>query len=860
MGDASTMQTQGSSSRKYLDVESLLQQLTTSEKVALTAGLDFWHTVPIPRLSIPSIRLSDGPNGVRGTHFFDSIPAACLPCGTALGATFDKTLIRQLGRLLGDEAKAKGAHVLLGPTINIQRSPLGGRGFESYSEDPLLSGTLAGEYCLGVQDRKIVPTLKHFVCNDQEHERMAYNAIVTDRALREIYLLPFQIAIGMANPGAVMTAYNKVNGVHASESKNLLQDILRGEWKWNGLVMSDWFGTYSSSEAIKAGLDLEMPGPSRFRGEVLGHAVLSKKVKVTELDNAVRNVLNLVNKTRASEIPENAVEAGLDRDQDRALLRQAAADSIVLLKNDKHILPLKKEKSILVIGPNAKIAAYCGGGSASLNPYAAITPFDGIKSQATSDVSFSQGAYAHKLLPQLGNRLTTRSGRTGFSWRVYNEPPASSNREMLEERRLTDSNMFYVDYSHPHLNEIWYVDAEGLFTAEESGVYDFGLAVQGTAELYVNGRLVVSNVENQVPGTAFLGSGTREETGSISLEKGKKYQVLVQWGCAKTSKMQTGGVVDFGHGGLRFGGCLRLSREQAIEDAARLAKKADQVVIFAGLTSEWESEGFDRRTMALPPASNELISRVLDANPNSVVVIQAGTPVSMPWIEKAHAVLHAGYGGNETGNGLADVIYGKTNPSAKLPLTIPKRDRDNPAFLNYRSDAGRTLYGEDVYVGYRWYDKVEIEPLFPFGHGLSYTSFTTENLRVVGSGVEKTIKVKVTNAGSAAGAEVVQVYVAPPALSQTASKIARPVKEFKGFEKVFLAAQESREVEIPIDVVRATSFWDEESDSWCSEKGEYRILVGSSSRCAFLEGVLEVKTTTRWRGLFSEEKIRHSKL
>jgi beta-glucosidase len=849
MGDASAVHISGPVPEKTINVESVLQQLSITEKVALTAGKDFWHTTPVSRLAIPSIRLSDGPNGVRGTRFFDSIPSSCLPCGTALGASFDKALVRRLGQLLGDEAKAKGAHVLLGPTINIQRSPLGGRGFESYSEDPLLSGILAGEYCKGVQDRKIVPTLKHFVCNDQEHERMAYNAIVTDRALREIYLLPFQIAIRMADPGAVMTAYNKVNGTHASESQDLLQNVLRGEWGWNGLVMSDWFGTYGSSEAIKAGLDLEMPGPTRFRGAALAHAISSKKVKITELDSCVRNVLNLINKTRASEIPENAPETELDRDEDRALMRRAAAESIVMLKNDDDILPLKKEKSILVIGPNAKVASYCGGGSASLNPYAAVSPFEGIKAQAAANAAFSQGAYGHRLLPELGARLTTSAGRSGFSLRVYNEPPTSSQRRMLEERHLTNANMFFVDYSHPQLNEIWYADAEGTFTPEESGVYEFGLAVQGTARLYVDGQLVVSNVENQKPGTTFLGSGTIEEKGSIRLEKARECKVLIQWGCAKTSTLKAGSVIDFGHGGLRFGGCLRLSREQAIEDAARLAKDAEQVVVFAGLTGEWESEGFDRETMALPPATDELISRVLEANSNTVVVVQSGTPVSMPWIEKTKAVLHAWFGGNETGNGLADVIYGKTNPSGKLPLTIPRRVNDNPAFLNYRSDAGRTLYGEDIYVGYRWYDKVDIDPLFAFGHGLSYTTFELKDFRIAGAGAERTMRARLTNTGSKAGAEVVQVYVAPPVPSETANKISRPIKELKAFTKVYLEAQQGQDIEIPMDVVRATSFWDEERGSWCSERGVYKVLFGTSSRCDFLEETLEVTETTWWRGL-----------
>lgn len=848
MGDAGPYHEAKLSGGK-LDVESLLKQLTLSEKVALTAGEDFWHTTPIPRLSIPSIRLSDGPNGVRGTRFFDGIPAACLPCGTAIGATFDENLVRQLGRLLGDEARAKGAHVLLGPTINIQRSPLGGRGFESYSEDPYLSGVAAGNYCLGVQDRDIVPTLKHFVCNDQEHERMAVNAIVTERALREIYLSPFQTAIRIAQPGALMTAYNKVNGIHASENKRLLEDILRKEWGWNGLVMSDWFGTYSTSEAIKAGLDLEMPGATRFRGQALSHAVLSNKIQEYELDDRVRNVLNLINKTQAAGIPENAPETELNRPADRALMRKAAAESIVLLKNDGNVLPFKKEKPILVVGPNARIPAYCGGGSASLRPYAAITPFDGIVSQSTSDVSFAQGAYAHKLLPELGTRLRTDDGRVGFSLKVFNEPHTSTTRTLLEERHLTDTNMWFIDYSNPKLNKTWYADVEGIFTPEVSGVYDFGLAVHGTGKLYIDEQLVVSNVENQKPGSAFLGTGTVEEQGAIYLEKDRQYKLLVQWGCAETSKLKIGGLVDFGQGGVRIGGALNLSQEQAINDTLVLAKEAEQVVIFAGLTGEWESEGYDRPNMDLPPGTDELISRVLDVNPNTVIVIQSGTPVAMPWINKAKSILHAWFGGNEAGNGIADVVYGNVNPSAKLPLTIPKRVNDNPAFLNFRSEAGRTLYGEDIYVGYRWYDKVGIEPLFPFGHGLSYTNFRLDGLWVEDHGREKICRVQVTNNGQRAGAEVVQAYISSPAAPGTGSQIHRASKELKGFKKVYLEARQTQEVAIPIDTIRATSFWDESRQKWCSEKGKYKILVGQNSQGPFLEAEIAISETQWWSGL-----------
>ncbi|KAJ5137855.1 hypothetical protein N7526_004088 [Penicillium atrosanguineum] len=826
------------------DIESLLKQLTLDEKVALLAGDDFWHTVSIPRLGIPSIRVSDGPNGVRGTRFFSSVPAACLPCGTAIGATFDRDLALEIGHLLAAEAKAKGVHVILGPTINIARGPLGGRGFESYSEDPMLSGVLAGHYCKGLKEKNISATLKHFVCNDQEHERMAVNSIVTDRALREIYLLPFQVAIALGEPDAIMTAYNKVNGVHAAESKFLLQDVLRDEWKWDGLLMSDWFGTYSTSEAIIAGLDLEMPGPGRWRGAALTHAITSNKIPMSKLNDRVRAVLKLVQKASKSGVPQRAPENQLNRPEDRQLLRKVVSEAIVLLKNEGNILPLNKDKKVAVIGPNANIATYCGGGSAALNPYYTVTPFEGISNSAQAGVDFAQGIYGHQMLPLLGKRLVTDDGLHGFTLTIFNDPPTNQTRTPLEVRHETDSMIIFMDYDHPALQPTWYADAEGYFIPEESGVYDFGLTVHGTGKLYVDGNLLINNADKQRAGTSFFGSGTLEETSAIELEAGRKYKVHAQWGCGKTSTFRVPGVVDFGHGGFRLGACKQLLPQEGTKEAVKVASSVDQVVLVAGLSAEWESEGEDRAHMSLPPHTDDLITQILAANPNTVIVVQSGTPVEMPWVDKAKAVLHAWYGGNETGNGIADVVFGDVNPSGKLPLTFPRRLKDNPTFFNYRSEGGRVLYGEDVYVGYRYYDGLEVEPLFPFGHGLSYTTFNLSGLHLIRDS-ENTLQVecKLQNTGSRAGAEVIQVYLAP-----VSSPIRRPLKELKEFRKVFLESGAGQTVAIPLDIVRVTSFWDEKNNSWCSHSGAYKIMVGTSSRGVFAEESFEIGETTFWSG------------
>ncbi|TQN64686.1 putative beta-glucosidase I [Colletotrichum shisoi] len=877
-----------------MDVEALIEQLTLEEKVSLTAG--WWHTATIERLGIKPIRLSDGPNGVRGTRFFDSTPSACLPCGTAIGATFDVDLVHRLGQLLADEAHAKGAHVLLGPTINTQRGPLGGRGFESYSEDPVLSGILAGHYVRGVQESGVSATLKHFVCNDLESERMAVNALVTDRAMREIYLLPFMMAIEMGRPRAIMTAYNKVNGVHAAESKTILQDILRGEWGWDGLVMSDWYGTYSTAEAVKAGLDLEMPGPSRWRAGALSHAIMSNKVRVAELDAAVRNVLRLVKHgLENTSIPPDAPETEADTPAHAALLREAAAKSLVLLKNDGGILPFDRAKTVAVIGPNANIATYCGGGSAGLRAYRAVTPLEGIRSlvdggggsggddnsTGNGKVLFSQGAYGHQSLPLLGKALTTPDGKQkGFVLRIYNDPPpkatepAADGRSPLEERVLDDANIWFVDYDNAELAPVWWAETEGVLVPERSGEWDFGLSVHGTGELYIDGELVVSNVEDQRLGTSFLGCGTVEEVGSKRLEAGRSYRVLVRFGCSATTKLKASGTVDFGQGGVRFSGCARLEPAAAIREAVEAARSADQVVVCTGLSGEWESEGFDRTTMALPPGTDDLVAAVLAANPNTAVVVQSGTPVAMPWIDRAGAVLHAWFGGNEAGNGIADVLFGEVNPAGKLPLTMPRRVADNPAALSFRSDNGRVLYSEDVYVGYRWYDTLDVEPLFPFGHGLSYTTFEVSDLEVfdddevsvkeanghtangsktVVASDTLVVRARVTNTGARAGAEVVQVYVTPaaptPLTSSTRDAITRPAKEMKGFARVSLEAGASGTAEVALDVLRATSYWSEMEDCWRSDAGTYGVLVGTSSRGRFLEEKVVVEKTRRWKGL-----------
>ncbi|KAH7380592.1 beta-glucosidase [Pyrenochaeta sp. MPI-SDFR-AT-0127] len=828
-----------------LDVEDVISRLELDEKISLLSGGSFWGTKSIPRLKVPALRFSDGPNGVRGIRFWNGPPAACLPCGTALGATWDTDLLEEAGRLMGTEAIVKGVHVSLGPTINMQRSPIGGRGFESYSEDPVLAGNMATAIVNGVQSKGVASCIKHFVCNDIEHERQAIDCRVSERALREIYLMPFQIAQRDAKPKAYMTSYNKINGLHVSENKRLLQDVLRNEWGFDGFIMSDWFGTYSAAESTKAGLDIEMPGPPRVRGPNITVSLGNRKIAEHEVDDRVRNLLNLVNRVAPLNIEEHATEGQLEQPAEVApQLRKLAADSIVLLKNEHSVLPLDKSKSIAVIGPNAKVARYSGGGSASLKPYWVVTPFEGIVQHAP-DAKYAEGATNYKQLPILSRLTKTIDGRPGCIAKFYNEPYGADFRVCQDEIYTDVSEMLLVDYAHPNVSsELFYMDLECTFTPDVSGEYEFGCSVRGTAKLYIDGQLVVDNATKQRQGSTFLGAGTLEERGSQVLEEGKTYHVVLQFGSSLTQKVKKKGATAMRGGGVRLGGCLKVDPDTELQMAVELAKEVDQVVICAGLSGEWEGEGFDRPDMDLPGLQNRLISAIAAVNSHTVVVNQSGTPVTMPWIHEVPALIQAWYGGNETGNGIGDVLFGVVNPSGKLSLSFPVRNEDNPAFLNQRSEKGKCVYGEDVYIGYRFYERTKRDVLFPFGYGLSYTTFFMTDLCVDSDTSTLRVSLKVRNGGNQDGAEVVQVYI-----SQIDCPITRPPKELKGFKKVFLLAGDEKRIEIRMQTKYATSYWDEERDQWASESGEYVVRVGNSSDKTLLMGSFKVAKTSWWRGL-----------
>ncbi|KAF5386631.1 hypothetical protein D9615_001768 [Tricholomella constricta] len=872
-------------SRTFLDasIPDLVARLRVEEKISLLGAPNWWNSTSIQHLGIPAIRMSDGPNGVRGSSHFVSTPAQCLPCATSLASTFDVELVQQVGIFLGKEAKIKSSVVLLAPTCNIQRTPLGGRSFESFSEDPHLSGILSAAYVNGLQSEGVSATMKHFVANDQEHERTAAESVISPRALREIYLYPFMLAQRDAKPGAYMTSfvlriiyifctsfsplppspsYGRIEGVHCSENKKLLTDILRNEWKFEGIVMSDWFGTYSVDQSINAGMDLEMPGPPRWRApQLVLHCLSSQKLLSRTLDERVTNLLTFVQK-QARRNPEVVYGDGIERSRDtsegRQFCRKLAADGTVLLKNRDNLLPLSasKVKRLAIIGPNAKERIISGGGSAALKAIYVVTPFDGVSSGASEGmtIEYEVGCYAHKYLPTLENSLVTPAGESGWLCTFYSHEEDGSLSDPLESFILRDTRVKLNDFLPKGLTSTWTIKLEGKLTVDKSAPYELGLTVAGRAKLWINGQLTIDNWSKQTPGDFFYGQGTIEEKSIIDATAGVAMDVLVEY----TNTPPPDGADEKGEGrlsqpalmrGVRLGGCEKIDPEVAIEAAVALAAKSDAVLFVAGLSPEWESEGFDRPTLQMPGRQDEVIQRLAEANPNIIVVIQAGSAVSMPWVDSVAGILQAWYSGNEAGNAIADVLYGKVNPGGRLPLTLPAHAEDIPAHLNDKSENGKIHYREDLFVGYKHYQARNIKPLFPFGFGLSYTTFSFSDLSVneisaTGDDFALEIGVTVKNEGSVAGSEVVQLYVSYPDIGLTTPKL-----QLRGFGKAKdVAPGAAQRVIIKLNKY-AVSFWDTERNAWHAVAGQYVFHIGQSSVDLPLQTTYDLKTDFFWVGL-----------
>lgn len=661
------------------DIRELIQQMTLEEKAGMCSGKDFWRTKAVERLGIPSIMVSDGPHGLRkqeegGDHLGvnDSIKAVCFPAGCANAASFDRELLYEMGEHLGRECQAEGVSVLLGPAINMKRSPLCGRNFEYMSEDPCLAGELAASFINGVQSQKVGTSVKHFAANNQEYRRMSASSQIDERTLREIYLQAFETVVKKSQPYTVMCSYNRVNGVFASENHRLLTEILRDEWGFEGFVVSDWGAVNERVPGLMAGLELEMPSSNGVTDAEIVEAVKDGTLKEEVLDQAVERILNIVYKC-----VDNRRTETFDREKDHAYAVKVEEESAVLLKNESEILPLKKGSRIAVIGEFAVKPRFQGGGSSHINSHKVDNGLEALK---------KQGA----------------------------------------------------------LEEITY--AKGFSAAEDK-------------------------VEENL------------------------------W-----------------------------------KEALEAAKEAETAVIFAGLPDSFESEGYDRKHMRLPDCQNQLISEICKVQPNTVVVLHNGSPVEMPWAGEVKAILELYLGGQGVGTAAAALLLGEANPSGRLAETFPVKLEDNPSYLNFPGDGKTVEYREGLYIGYRYYDKKNMEVLFPFGHGLSYTTFAYSDLKLdkeqITAGDELDISLKVTNTGTRAGKEVVQLYVA-----DKTGQTDRPQKELKDFAKIYLEPGETKEVTFTLNK-RSFAWYSTELKDWYCGTGDYEILLGASSRDIHLKGTV----------------------
>ena len=677
-----------------MDVKNLVAQMTLEEKASLLSGGDFWHTKAVERLGIPPVMVSDGPHGLRkqredGDHLGinESIEAVCFPTGCATAASFDRDLLRRIGEAVGDACQHEKVSVVLGPAVNIKRSPLCGRNFEYFSEDPYLAGEAAVSLIDGVQSRNIGTSIKHFAANSQEHRRMSSDSQADERTLREIYLPAFEAAVKRAKPWTVMCSYNKLNGVYASENPWLLTTLLRDEWGFEGYVMSDWGAVNDRPEGVAAGLDLEMPSSGGVNDRRVVEAVRAGKLDEKLVDQAVERVLKINFRYLENAQPETP----WDKEAQHLLARDLAAECMVLLKNDGGLLPLQDGESVAVIGRFAKEPRFQGGGSSHINSFKMTSLMDAL--EGVPDVSYADG--------------------------------------------------YQIDQAEPD--------------------------------------------------------------------------------------------------------------EAMLREAVEIAKAAKVAVIVAGLPDAFESEGYDRTHMRMPPCQEALIDRIASVNPNTVVVLYNGSPIEMPWIGKVRAVLEGYLGGQAVGGATADVLYGRKNPCGRLPETFPLKMEHNPSYLSYGGEGDVAVYREGVFVGYRYYDKKAMDVLFPFGYGLSYTTFEYVGLTLSADHIRDTetltATVRVKNTGSVPGKEVVQLYV-----SDVESSVFRPVRELKGFEKVTLAPGEEKIVSFTLDK-RAFAYWNSDLHDWHVETGDFLIQIGRSSRDISLEAKVAVESTAKIPAVWSVNSI-----
>jgi beta-glucosidase len=786
-------------------VEDLLSRMTLEEKIDQLGGVGF-DTKENKRLGMPTLRMCDGPVGVRWEQ------ATAFPAAIGLAASWDNDLVRRVAGAIAKETKAKGRNYLLGPCVNIHRHPLGGRNFESYGEDPYLAGRLAVSFVKGIQQQNVLASVKHFAVNNQEWERYNLDVMIDERPLREIYLPAFKAAVQEGGAWTVMAAYNVLRGDHCSEQAHLLNDILKGEWGFKGFVVSDWGSVYSSAKAAHNGLDLEMPY-GKFFGEKLLADVKNGDVAETVIDEKIRRLMRARFEVGLFDETGEPDPSVLDCKEHRALALEAAQKSIVLMKNDGQLLPLDlangKVKSIAVLGPNAAHARVGGGGSSKVTPFYKVSPLEAIRERVGDDVAIHyayginikddvhpmaapfKGEYFSGLDLKGEPVMVKDNPEVNFNW-GYSAPHPSLHRE-------NDRNLFSVRWT-------------GTLSPPEDGDYTFEAVHNDGFRVFIGDKPVIDDW-NQGP--------TRRQEGTVALKKGQAYDIRVEY-------FFDGGISEVTLG-------WKVPGFDPIAEAVALAKQSDVAIVFAGLSERFESESYDRPRMDLPNQA-KLIQAVAKANPNTVVVLQMGGLVLMEdWDGIVPAVMAAWYGGQECGNAIAHALFGDVNPGGKLPFSFIRSKEDTPAFEGYMDPGKKSYYKEGIFVGYRYLDREKKAPRYPFGHGLSYTSFGYDNLKIEGNGDNGfTITFNVKNTGDVTGTEVAQLYIHDPECS-----VPRPLKELKRFKKIALESGEKGTVTMEL-LREDLAYFSEDTNGWVTEAGEYEVWIGSSSTDIRLKGKLSV--------------------
>jgi beta-glucosidase len=821
------------------DERGLLAALTLEDKVRLLTGADNWHTHGSDVIGLRPVAMSDGPAGVRGVAMDERNPSASLPCPSALGATWDPDLVLAVAQALGREARSKGIGVLLGPTINMMRTPLGGRGFECFAEDPVLAARMAVAYVRGVQAAGVAATLKHFAANDSETGRWTCDVRVAERVLREVYLLPFEACVREADAALVMAGYNKVNGVTMTEHDALLNGMLKREWGFAGVAVSDWSAGRSTVATAAAGLDLLMPGPDSPWGGKLVAAVQAGEISPAEVDDKVIRVLRLARRVGAlGDHVNGAGHDGASHDgpelADARLLRRAAAAAFTLLRNERRLLPLDPRDigSIALIGPNALFPVTQGGGSARVTPASATTPADALRTA----------------LADTGTALSIHQGCV--TWQNVPEPTSDTLRDPVTgeqgtrlEFRAEDGSTLASEHRGATMFTWWDGLPSGVgggargtivlrarYRARDAGRYLLGAGGVGEVVLTADGEVVAAGTTPlpEDPVEAMVRPG--EIRTAIDLAEGQDVTLEVtllptNWATPPVS--------------IRLGIAQAADEDAMLDAAVAAASAAEVAIVVVGSGAATESEGFDRTSLSLPGRQDELVCRVAAVCDRTVVVVNAGMPVLMPWADQVAAVGCAWLPGQAMGDALADVLLGHAEPGGRLPVTLPRAEQDCPVLHAIPAADGTLAYEEGLLIGYRGYDRAGIEPLFPFGHGLGYTSWAyeaaTADRRELPADGDLTVTVLVRNTGNRGGREVVQAYLEPPD-----DDPGNPARVLAAFGSVSAAPGERASVRLTVPR-RTFARYDEAAGDWVWVPGEYRLCVGGSSRHLPLEVVVRAQ-------------------